>query len=121
LKFSDQYNSIMTLKITRFFFWLNTINDTFSKLHSITLCPIDFSTWYSINNRLISLVSLASLSIDSSDVNNSIDVSTVSKLLSELLYNSHSLKHLVLDQFFATNWSQSIRRTINSSQCICRK
>jgi len=103
LTFSERYNSIGTLKITRFFSRFNTIHDTFSKLHSITLCPIDFATWYSINNRLTSLVSLISLSIDSSNASNPIDASTVSELLCQLLYNSHTLKRLSIKVYVSGN------------------
>jgi hypothetical protein len=44
-----------------------------------------------------------SLSIDSSDINNPIDASTVSKLLRELLYNSRTLKRLSVKVWVSGN------------------
>ncbi|CAF3266540.1 unnamed protein product, partial [Rotaria sp. Silwood2] len=96
LTFSDPCDRMMNIKIARFFSRLNTVNGTLSKLYSITLHSINFETWRSINDRLTLLPSLLSLSIDSSDLNDVLDISMVSKLLNDLLYNSETLKRLAV-------------------------
>ncbi|CAF1417767.1 unnamed protein product [Rotaria sordida] len=103
LTFSNPCDHIMNFKIASFFSKLDTTNSTLSKLHSITLHSINFETWHSINDRLTLLPSLLSLSIDSSDLNDVLDISIVSKLLNDLLCNSATLKCLAVKIFSLCN------------------
>ena len=96
LTFSKEYNSLVSFKISCFFSRFLQINDGFSKLHSITIDPIDEQTWRSINHRLTALTSLDSLSIQ---CNEYLDLSIASQLLRELLFDSPKLKRLHVNLF----------------------
>ncbi|CAF4085932.1 unnamed protein product [Rotaria sordida] len=103
LIFFNQCDPVMDFKVARFFSKLDTTNGTLSKLHSITLHPINFETWRLINDRLTLLPSLLSLSINSINLNDVLDISIVSKLLNDLLCNSATLKRLAVEIFSLHN------------------
>ena len=96
LTFSKEYNSLVSFKIGCFFSRFLQINDGFSKLHSITIDPIDEQTWRSINRRLTTLPSLVSLSIRCGE---HLELSIASQLLRELLLDSLKLKRLHVKLF----------------------
>ena len=90
ITFSSRFDN---QRIRHFFSRLVLTPDTFSRLHSISLCSIDVRTWHSINSRLTSFPSLVTLTIECYE---NIDNSLASELLRELLYDSRSLKRLRL-------------------------
>ena len=91
LTISNEYDRLMSLKIRRFVSRFLTIDDSFSKLNSITLSSIDCQLWRSINRRLTTLPSLVSLSLRCTE---KLDLSIASALLCELRFDSPSLKRL---------------------------
>ena len=58
----------MPVKIDCFFLQYNNINNTFPKLHSLSLSHVDYNMWMSIKNHVKSLTSLISLSIDTANM-----------------------------------------------------